>query len=253
MKQETLFVAFSTQKGGVGKTAFTVLLSSYLHYLKEKSIAVVDCDFPQHSIMEMRKRDQELVISDPYYKRMAYNQFKEIAKKTYPVVGSNPIDAIEDAYKLIAESEKKIDIIFFDLPGTMNSKGVVKTLREMDYIFAPISADRLVLASTLSFASSLNENLISVGKSSIKGMYLFWTMVDGREKTPLYEAYNDAIGELGLSLLNTQIPDTKRFRREMDETHRAVFRSTVFPPDKLLLRGSNVEELVTEICQIINV
>lgn len=252
MKQETLFVAFSTQKGGVGKTAFTVLLSSYLHYLKGKSIAVVDCDFPQHSIMEMRKRDQELIFADPHYKRMAYNQFKEIAKKTYPVVGSNPIDAIEDAHKLIAESENKIDIIFFDLPGTMNSKGVVRTLKEMDYIFAPISADRLVLASTLSFSSSLNENLISIGKSSIKGMYLFWTMVDGREKTPLYEAYNDAIGELGLSLLNTRIPDTKRFRREMDETHRAVFRSTVFPPDKLLLKGSNVEELVTEICQIIN-
>lgn len=253
MEQKPLFIAFSTQKGGVGKTAFTVLLSSYLHYLEGKSIAVVDCDFPQHSIMEMRKRDQGLVISDSYYKRIAYEQFKEIAKKAYPVIGSNPINAIEDAQELIAGSENKIDIVFFDLPGTMNSKGVVSTLREMDYIFAPVSADRLVLASTLSFASSLNENLISIGKSSIKGMYLFWTMVDGREKTPLYDAYNDAIGELGLSLLNTRIPDTKRFRREMDETHRPVFRSTIFPPDKYLIKGSNVDELVTEIRQIIAV
>ncbi len=253
MEQKPLFIAFSTQKGGVGKTAFTVLLSRYLHSLEGKSIAVVDCDFPQHSIMEMRKRDQGLVISDSYYKRMAYEQFKEIAKKAYPVIGSNPINAIEDAQKLIADSENKIDIVFFDLPGTMNSKGVVSTLREMDYIFAPVSADRLVLASTLSFASSLNENLISIGKSSIKGMYLFWTMVDGREKTPLYDAYNDAIGELGLSLLNTRIPDTKRFRREMDETHRPVFRSTIFPPDKYLIKGSNVDELVTEIRQIIAV
>ena len=110
MEQKPLFIAFSTQKGGVGKTAFTVLLSSYLHYLEGKSIAVVDCDFPQHSIMEMRKRDQGLVISDSYYKRMAYEQFKEIAKKAYPVIGSNPINAIEDAQKLIADSENKIDI-----------------------------------------------------------------------------------------------------------------------------------------------
>lgn len=251
MEKKPLFIAFSTQKGGVGKTAFTVLLSSYLHYLQGESIAVVDCDFPQHSIMEMRKRDQGLVISDPYYKRMAYEQFKEISRKAYPVIGSNPINALEDAQKLITANENKIDIVFFDLPGTMNSKGVVSTLREMDYIFAPISADRLVLASTLSFASSLNENLISVGKSSIKGMYLFWTMVDGREKTPLYEAYNDAIGELGLSLLDTRIPDTKRFRREMDETHRAIFRSTIFPPDKNLIKGSNVDDLASEIRQII--
>lgn len=253
MERETLFIAFSTQKGGVGKTAFTVLLSSYMHYLDGKSVAVIDCDFPQHSIMEMRKRDSELVINDPFYKRMAFNQFREISGKAYPVIGSKPADAIQDAEKLIAGSETKIDIIFFDLPGTMNSKGVVMTLREMDYIFSPVSADRLVLASTLSFASSLNENLISVGKSRIKALNLFWTMVDAREKTPLYDAYVDAIEELGLSVLKTHIPDTKRFRREMDETHRAFFRSTVFPPDRQLIKGTRVDELVAEISQIINV
>lgn len=252
MESKTLFIAFSTQKGGVGKTAFTVLLASYMHYLDGKSIAVVDCDFPQHSIMEMRKRDSGLVISDPFYKRMAYHQFREISKKAYPVIGSNPADALEDARQLIGQSREKIDIVFFDLPGTMNSKGVVKTLREMDYIFSPVSADRLVLASTLSFASSLNENLISIGKSRIRGLYLFWTMVDAREKTPLYEAYSEAIGELGLSLLKTRIPDTKRFRREMDQTHRPFFRSTAFPPDKQLLKGSNLDELVREIYQIIH-
>ena len=35
MEKETLFIAFSTQKGGVGKTAFTVLMSSYLHYVQD--------------------------------------------------------------------------------------------------------------------------------------------------------------------------------------------------------------------------
>lgn len=253
MERKPLFIAFSTQKGGVGKTAFTVLVSSYLHYLKGKSIAVIDCDFPQHSIMEMRKRDQQLVINDPFYKLMFYNQFKQIAKKAYPVVGSSPTEAIADAQKLMESSTEQIDIIFFDLPGTMNSKGVVHTLREMDYIFSPVSADRVVLSSTLSFASSLNENLITVNKSRIKGLYLFWTMVDGREKTQLYKVYDTVVEELGLSLLKTRIPDTKRFRREMDETHKAVFRSTVFSVDKLLLKGSNIDELVAEICRIIEI
>ena len=45
-----LYVAFSTQKGGVGKTTFTVLAASCLHYLKGYDVAVVDCDYPQHSI-----------------------------------------------------------------------------------------------------------------------------------------------------------------------------------------------------------
>jgi cellulose biosynthesis protein BcsQ len=53
MKKETLFVAFSTQKGGMGKTAMTVLAASYLHYTKGCHAAVIDCDFPQHSIVKL--------------------------------------------------------------------------------------------------------------------------------------------------------------------------------------------------------
>ena len=75
MKKETLFIAFSTQKGGVGKTTFTVLAASYLHYLKGYNVAVLDCDFPQYSINAMRKRDTQQVEADDYYKLMAYNQF----------------------------------------------------------------------------------------------------------------------------------------------------------------------------------
>ena len=72
MKKETLYVAFSTQKGGVGKTTFTVLVASYLYYLKEYNVAVVDCDYPQHSISAMRKRDAEQVNGDEYYKQLAF-------------------------------------------------------------------------------------------------------------------------------------------------------------------------------------
>ena len=75
MKKETLYVAFSTQKGGVGKTTFTVLVASYLYYLKGHNVAVVDCDYPQHSISAMRKRDAEQVNGDDYYKQLAFSQF----------------------------------------------------------------------------------------------------------------------------------------------------------------------------------
>jgi len=71
MKKETLYVAFSTQKGGVGKTTFTVLVASYLYYLKGYNVAVVDCDYPQHSISAMRKRDAEQVNGDEYYKQLS--------------------------------------------------------------------------------------------------------------------------------------------------------------------------------------
>ena len=54
MKKEPKYIAFSTQKGGAGKTTLTVLVASYLHYVMDYNVAVVDCDYPQHSIVEMR-------------------------------------------------------------------------------------------------------------------------------------------------------------------------------------------------------
>ncbi len=251
MKKETLFIAFSTQKGGVGKTALTVLMASYLHYVKGLEIAVIDCDFPQHSIHVMRERDLKIVMQDDYYKQMAYNQFTRLQRKAYAVVESSLEQTIANAQDLIEELVVQPDIIFFDLPGTLNSKGVIKTLAHMDYIFSPISADRVVLESTLKFASVINDNLISVGRSNIKGLYLIWNMVDGREKNELYEVYETIIGELGLQVLKTFIPDTKRFRRELTAGHKPLFRSTLFPANKNLLKNSNLDLMADEICQII--
>lgn len=62
MDKQTLNVAFATQKGGSGKTAITVLVASYLHYNCGYPLAVIDCDFPQHSLYEMRERDSRAVL-----------------------------------------------------------------------------------------------------------------------------------------------------------------------------------------------
>jgi cellulose biosynthesis protein BcsQ len=252
MNKETLFVAFSTQKGGMGKTAVTVLTASYLHYAQGYHVAVIDCDFPQHSIVHERKRDGELIMKDNYFKRMAYDMYKSLGIKAYPVKGSKPENAIEEAQALMESSGKQFDVIFFDLPGTLNSGGVIKTLASMNYIFTPVSADRFVLESTLQYATLLNERLINVGKGHIRGLHLFWNMVDGREKTPLYEAYEDAIGELGLQIMKTSLPNSIRFRKEMSQEKKTVFRSTLFPADRALLKGSNIDELANEICEILN-
>ncbi|GAE86379.1 ParA family protein [Bacteroides reticulotermitis] len=250
MEKKNLCVAFSTQKGGAGKTTLTVLVASYLHYVKGYDVAVVDCDYPQYSIAEMRERDLKMATDNDYYKSLAYQQFTRLNKRMYPVVKSLPEKAAETAKAL--QEKGKYDIIFFDLPGTVNKEGVIYTLSIMDYIFAPISADHLVLKSTLRFASRLNDTLITTGKAKIKGLYLIWNQVDGREKSELYDVYEQIIAELGLLVLKTFIPNSLRFRRELLESHKALFRSTLFPVDKTLLKGSNVDELVEEVLGIIN-
>lgn len=251
MENETIFVAFSTQKGGMGKTALTVLMASQLHYVKGYHVGVIDCDYPQYSIGAMRKRDTELILQDEYFKRLAYRQFSSSHIKAYPVKECTPENAIDTADALIASSDKKFDVIFFDLPGTLNTAGVIRTLASMDYVLVPMSADRVVLESTLQYAVMLNDNLIATKKGTIKGLLLFWNMVDGREKTTLYKRYENAIEELGLTVLKTILPDSKRFRREVSDERKTVFRSTLLPIDKLQLKGSNIDELTDEICQIL--
>ena len=241
-----LYVAFSTQKGGVGKTTFTVLAASYLYNLKGYDVAVVDCDYPQHSIAGMRKRVAVQVGADEDYKRMAYEQFTRLGKKAYPVLCSSPEKAIATADGYIAAGHVP-DIVFFDLPGTVNSEGVINSLAGMDYIFTPISADKVVLESSLSFAMAIQKLLVKNEACRLAGLYLFWNMVDGREKTDLYTAYDKTIKELELPLMKTFIPDTKRYKKELVADKKAVFRSTLFPASRPLVRGSNLEELITEI------
>jgi cellulose biosynthesis protein BcsQ len=246
-----IFIAFAAQKGGVGKTSVTVLVASYLHYVKGYNVAIVDCDYPQNSIVDMREREVRLIDENLSLKTLACDHFRQLKKKAYPVIASNPFEALDDAERMMKEEEVRPDIVFFDLPGTLKSKGVVSTLSQMDYIFAPVSADRLVLESTLQFTSMFNENLMTTGLAKAKGLYLFWTMVDGREKSELYEIYEQVIAQLGLSVLKTYLPDSKRFRRDLSAERKSVFRSTIFPMDNTLMKGSNIKELSEEICNLI--
>jgi hypothetical protein len=77
LNRETLFVAFSTPKGGMGKTAVTMLTASY-----------------------------------------AADSFLET-------------------------SETPVDVVFFDLPSTVNAKGIFKSIINMDYIFTPKDINEL--------------------------------------------------------------------------------------------------------------
>ena len=84
------FVAFSTQKGGAGKTTLTVLAASYLYYVKGLKVLVVDCDYPQWSIHAQRERELAVVEHSDYYKLMMVRQFKATGRKLWPLLKCMP-------------------------------------------------------------------------------------------------------------------------------------------------------------------
>ncbi len=250
-KEKELLVAIASQKGGVGKSVFTVLLASVLHYRKGLRVAVVDCDSPQHSIVLMRERDMEGVMKNDDLKVNLYRQYERIRKPAYPVIKSDPEKAVEDLWRYMDEKGETFDIVLFDLPGTLRSEGVVHTVSAMDYIFVPLKADNIVMQSSLQFAKVLEEELIAKGNCNLKGIRLFWNMVDRRGRKDLYDAWNRVIHRMGLRLLSSHIPNTLRYNREADTVCKGIFRSTLFPPDPRQEKGSGLPELVEEICPAI--
>jgi len=252
--RQPLFIAFSTQKGGVGKTTFTTLAASYLHYTLGYNVAVIDCDYPQWSVHSMRKREAEQLQANPYYQKKALAMFEALGKGTYPIVCTKPDrDVLTRAQEFLASQQPEYDVLLFDLPGTINNEGVIYTFLGMDYVFVPLSASRLVMESTLSFIIPVNEMKTGYPGINLKSIYLFWNMVVAGSRRELYAHYENVIGQFGIPLLKTAIPRSLRYDREQSiEGNAPVFLSTIFPPDRILLKDSKFDLLMDEILEMIN-
>jgi cellulose biosynthesis protein BcsQ len=134
--KEPKFVAFSTQKGGAGKTTLTVTMASYLYYCMGLKIIVVDCDYPQYSINDMREREKMLLELSPSFKKTFSDTLLRTKLKPFPVLVCPPEEAMKKVRDLIEEGED-VDIVFFDLPGTVNNRGVVNVVNCMDMVVVP--------------------------------------------------------------------------------------------------------------------
>ena len=243
--KKPILVAVSSQKGGVGKSTITILLASYLHYLKGYNVAVIDCDSPQHSLFTERTRELKDYEEDDFLRKVLYDNFVKTQKRAYPVLEATLEDALEVAQQYL--DTEIPDYLFFDLPGTINNYNVVDILRNMHYVFCPIVADRYVLDSGVAFCDYVKESLMTTGNAGIKGLYVFWNMVKPSERTDLYKMYDVFMEQIGLTVMKSRLNDSVRFKREGSrEMKRAVFRSTLVAPDKSLLRGSGLDKFVTE-------
>ena len=249
--KKSMYVAFSNQKGGVGKSAFTTLVASSLHYAGGKNVAVFDCDYPQYSIYAMRERDKSFVMANDHLKELLALQFEQTGKKAYPVIPVKPEDALDAAQQYLTKAETDFDVVFFDLSGTVSGTGILKSMLNLDYIFCPVTSDRLVMQSTLTFASFIKDCVAKYPEVPLKGLYLFWNQLVKSENREVYDAYCTIIDQLKLDILKTEIPFTIKYKREMSRSSKQVFRSTLFPPTKSLIKGTCLENLIEEICQII--
>lgn len=185
--------------------------------------------------------------SSPAMQSMLFDQAEKLGRKPYPILSSMPERAVSDWHAYAYQEKATADVVFFDLPGTMNSTGVISTLAALDYLLVPMKADRMVLESTLNFATTINDRLIATHQANIKGLYLFWNMVDRRERNRLFEIYEKGINQLGLQCLHTMIPMRSNFNKDL-AVNGPIYRSTLFPPDRLFTKECGFDNLLDEVC-----
>ena len=111
MDKQPVFFCVCSQKGGVGKSTFTILLASWLHYALGRDVLVVDCDAPQWSIVAQRERELDVLERNDRYKLMMVRLFKRTGRKIWPVVRSTPDEGLQAARAYLAAGDREADFV----------------------------------------------------------------------------------------------------------------------------------------------
>ena len=253
-QQRPIFLGFSSQKGGVGKSTLAEIVSSILYYEQGINLFVVDCDLSQDSFYKLREREKSVIQGSEELSKSMQAFFQHLGKKAYRIYKSSPKEAVKTAQsKIDAISNEKYQLVVFDFPGHAGTTELMELSLQMDYILSPLEADIQSLVSCLAYAKTITDIGVSMSDSRIKDIILFWNKVDRRVRNVIIDEYTKLIQGHELTLLPGYVYATHRFSHELSTYGlRGVFRSTYQPPARGLRMGTGLDELVNEIIQRLN-
>ena len=241
-----IFLGFSSQKGGVGKSTLAEIVSSILYYEKGIELFIVDCDLSQDSFYKLRQREKTFVEGDPLVSQQMNNYFSALGRVSYRVLKADPKGAIAKAAEHICKNPKKrFDLVVFDFPGHVGTSDLLELSLEMDYILSPIEADVQSMVSCLAYAKTMQDLGVSMTGARIKDVMLLWNKVDRRVKSTLIEKYSEYIRNEGYTLFDEHVYAAHRFSHELEQYgFRGAFRSTYLAPSKALRAGTGLDEMI---------
>ncbi|GGF27225.1 ParA family protein [Hymenobacter cavernae] len=231
----TKYISISSQKGGVGKTSINILAASAFHFLAKEKVAVIDCDYPQHSLEGLRNKELEQLKASP--EKAA--EFQALGQQAYPIVGCT----VKEALSIAKDMEGEFDLVFIDTPGTINVPGLLELWKMLDYVFIPMEGDILSVEATLPFAAALQEFAKGKPGSRLKEYYAFWNKHIKSEKQDFYVKTEELFAQENIPFLKSRLEHSVNYRKE-------GMRSTMFPLSKEYLR-LGIKGLIQEMSEII--
>lgn len=248
-----IFLGFSSQKGGVGKSTLAEIISSILYYEKGIPLFVMDCDTTQDSFFKLREREKQAIEESAELSTQMLAYFNKMGRRSYRILKADPKSAVARAEAYIrGKPDERFQLVVFDFPGHAQTREMLELSLEMDYIVSPIEADIQSLVSCIAYAKSIQDLGVSMQTARIKDLMLLWNKVDRRTRYTLIEYYSRYIHEQGLSLMQQHIYAAYRFTHELSMYGlKNVFRSTYLPPVKALRAGTGLDELIVELLDIL--
>jgi len=252
MKNKPVYIAFYSMNGGMGKSVMTTLTASFIHYLKEYRVAVVDYDYPQWSIHKQREKEIQLSENSIRYKNRLDTFYKNPGKSSYPIIPMERKEENSDTGNLLPDGLHEYDLVLFDMPSSCTHGDILQVLFEMDYVLIPISASWFDIDSCLRVILSMNKQ-INEGGMNLKQIYPYWTRVSRWDRRDAFEHIDDRIRKNGITPLKTAIPQHTCFQTCLPFTgSKDIFLSTLLPAENPYLKVCNIEAFAEEIIQIVN-
>ena len=226
-------ISILNQKGGVGKSNVTTLLANIFYFYFGCKVAVIDCDFPQHTIAKKRQRELQVVENNPHLKK-AYGKIYA-TKNPYPII---PTDLSSFELALAELNKEDYDFIFFDIKGTMAQENIVAFLKSVNVFLIPVLQEETAIISSLEFYQSLLEKIKPVS-SNFEYCSLFFNLVPRVNKLHILLP--------ALSAKFTFLPSyLKRYTVFQNEFH-----STIFPISKNRIRDLKARENLFDFAHVI--
>ena len=253
--------SFFSGKGGVGNTIITILLASYLAYMLNLKVLVVDMEKPDGRILPFRKGDiQQLqTVGAPLYNYSKVNpmplpdMYYDIREYGLAVgeYSESKVNEFVDILKRVKE-QAKLDVMLLDFPARYGDNLPVHILaqkRVLDAVYVPTGLEQQERRSACIAAMGLSSCGVKTR--------IVWNDVDAdivKRGTPLDLAEQDTafLQKYGVTYSPVRI---KHFRKATQTAEEQCFvRSTVCWPDKYVrLWCPELITLFEEICQTLEI
>lgn len=244
-------ITFFNDKGGVGKTAFSILFASWLAYEKKEKVRVFDFDYPSHQIAALRKDEILLIKNNKDFAKLVTSAPYPISEpKGYAPYTDEQLKALVAGIRSMS-NEKGYLVI--DFPGSFkrsDASFAILMSGLVDLVVFPIDSDTNSSGRALFVNSVLNNpKRLSAAGARKQDTLMLWnreTNQERRGKRDYYAEREVFFNRIGVPVCTQRAHELLSMRRRGDVF--GFIQSTVcYPKKNIQMNAPWLEPLLQEI------